>query len=106
MRDYEMMIIIDSDLDDDTKRKTVEKIEGIIKEKGGEIREKIDWGMRKFAYPIKKKEEGHYYILKISAPGDTSLDIRKELKLVKEIFRLMIIKEENLPQPKRGGHDG
>ncbi len=49
MRDYEMMIIIDSDLDDDTKRKTVEKIEGIIKEKGGEIREKIDWGMRTFA---------------------------------------------------------
>jgi|Deesub1362A_J573_1020465.scaffolds.fasta_scaffold00025_149 small subunit ribosomal protein S6 len=101
MRDYEMMIIIDPDLDDETKRKTVEKIESIIKEKGGEVKERIDWGMRKFAYPVKKKEEGHYYILKFSTPGDAPLDIRKELRLVREIFRLMIIKEENVTSTRK-----
>lgn len=101
MKNYEMMMIVDPDLDEEGKNKAVEKVEGMIKERGGEIKERIDWGVRKFAYPVKKKEEGHYYILKFSAPGDAPLDIRKELRLVREIFRLMIIKEENVASTRK-----
>lgn len=101
MRDYEMMMIVDPDLDEGDKKKVVEKVEGMIKERGGEIKERIDWGVRKFAYPIRKKEEGHYYIIRFSADAQVPLEVRNELRLVKEVFRVMILRQENVTSTKK-----
>ena len=101
MRDYEMMMIIDSEIDEERKKKVLEKVENMIKERNGNINELIDWGIRKFAYPIRKKEEGHYFILRFSSPPQVPSEIKKEIKLINEIYRIMIIREDNLKSVKK-----
>jgi len=101
MRNYEMMMIIDAEIPEESKNKIIEKIENIIKGKEGKINEKIDWGIRKFAYPIRKKNEGHYFILRFSAPQDVPGEIKKEVRLINEIYRIMILREENVKSFKK-----
>lgn len=101
MRDYEMMMIVEPDLDEEKRKKIVEKVEGMIKEKGGNINERVDWGVRKFAYPIRKKEEGHYYIIRFTSEPHVPLEVRKEIRLVKEVFRVMILRQENVSSIKK-----
>uniref|UniRef100_A0A7V4E2X5 Small ribosomal subunit protein bS6 n=1 Tax=candidate division WOR-3 bacterium TaxID=2052148 RepID=A0A7V4E2X5_UNCW3 len=101
MRDYEMMMILDAEIPEEGKKKVLEKIENMIKERNGKINELIDWGIRKFAYPIRKKEEGHYFILKFSSPPGTPSEIKKEIRLVNEIYRVMIIREDNVKRVKK-----
>ena len=57
MREYELVYILQADLDDATTDGIVENIETLIKNSNGEI-DKVDrWGKRKLAYPIRKMNE-------------------------------------------------
>lgn len=101
MRDYEMMMILDAEIDEGGKKKVLEKVENMIKERNGKINEVIDWGIRKFAYPIRKKEEGHYFIVRFSSPSGVPSEIKREMRLINEIYRVMIIREDNVRSVKK-----
>lgn len=101
MRDYEMMMIVDAEISEESKKKVIKKVENMIKERNGKINELIDWGIRKLAYPIRKKEEGHYFILRFSSPPQVPSEIKKEMRLVNEIYRFMIIREDNVKSSKK-----
>ena len=59
MVNYEVMFIIDPALEDEKKDAAVERVKSVIASEG-EV-EKVDvWGLRKLAYPIRKKNEGYY----------------------------------------------
>jgi ribosomal protein S6 len=70
MRAYEMMIIIDGDVDDPKAQAWMKTVTDGVSAAGGEIHGKIDWwGKRQFAYPINKKPSGYYMVAEIVAPG-------------------------------------
>ena len=57
MRAYELMVLIDPEVDDRTVEPTIEKYLEVVRSHGGTI-DKVDvWGRRKMAYEIKKKAE-------------------------------------------------
>ena len=63
MRAYELMVIIDGDLEDTKAQARVKSITDWITEAGGTVHGKPDWwGRRQFAYPINKKEYGYYVV--------------------------------------------
>ncbi len=101
MRDYEMMMILDAEISEEGRKKVLEKVENMIKERNGKINEVVDWGIRKFAYKIRKKEEGHYFILRFSSPPGVPSEIKKEIRLLNEIYRVMIIREDNVKSVKK-----
>ena len=52
MRAYELMVLIDPEVDDRTVEPTIEKYLEVVRSNGGTI-EKVDiWGRRKMAYEI------------------------------------------------------
>ncbi len=78
MRFYELMVIVDADLeipegqDAPSLAKAIEAIES----EGGRIISKLDsepWGLRRLAYEINHKREGFYVVLEIGTEAN-SLD--------------------------------
>lgn len=94
MRLYETCLILRPKLAPEEADQVAEKIQNIVRETGGEI-SKIDaWGKRKLAYTIDKEKEGFYYFLRFShEPGKIS-EIKRQLKLMPEVLRFMILKLE------------
>ena len=70
MRAYELMVIIDGDVEDPKAQAWVKSITDAITAAGGTIHGKPDWwGKRQFAYPINKKETGYYLVVEVLAPA-------------------------------------
>ncbi len=94
MRPYEMMVIVDPELGDDGIQAQKEELEAWIKEGGGQITDVDEWGRRKFAYPIKKRQEGYYVIYYFDADPAFTLTLRKKLELAKGVLRHMILRRD------------
>ena len=89
MRKYEVMIIIDSDVDERQVPALVEKHLGTITKGGGTVDSNDLWGRRRLAYDINKKSEGIYVVLRITADS----------AVVQEMDRLMGIDESTMKAP-------
>ena len=91
MHQYELVIIIHPDLDDEAINQTLDKIKDWISKSSGSI-EKIDnWGKKHLAYEIQKQNEGIYYLLNISAPGESISDLERNLKILEPVMRHLIV---------------
>ena len=72
-RAYELMVIIDGDVEDPKAQSWIKTITDGIAAAGGSIHGKPDWwGKRQFAYPINKKETGYYLVVECSPPAARS----------------------------------
>ncbi|HSL98755.1 MAG TPA: 30S ribosomal protein S6, partial [Candidatus Limnocylindria bacterium] len=60
MTKYESAILFDPELPEDRRKEFLAKIEGIVTSFEGEILKQDDWGIRKLAYHIRKKQNAYY----------------------------------------------
>ena len=58
MRQYELMVILDPELDDRTVQPSLERFLKVVTTDGGSVDNVDIWGRRRLAYEIKKKTEG------------------------------------------------
>ncbi|MDN5562622.1 SSU ribosomal protein S6P [Luteococcus japonicus] len=84
MRKYEIVVIIDPDVDERQVSPLMDKHLKTITEAGGTVDNTDVWGKRRLAYEIRKKPEGVYVVLNVTAEPAT----------VKEMDRLMTIDEQ------------
>jgi len=90
MRKYELVCVIQPDLDEAAFNGVIEKVKGWISESGGSI-DKVDvWGRRKLAYLIKKHREGQYVLLNVSMSPSTIADLERNLRYQEPIIRHML----------------
>lgn len=87
MREYEAMVILDPNLEDEKIEATLTKIEGLIKKDKNSI-EKVDkWGKRKLAYPINKETSGYYVVYYFKGDEGHIKEIDRVLKISDEVLR-------------------
>ncbi len=91
MRAYELMIIYTADTDESSVQTSINKLGEMATEAGGSLEKIEKWGVRKFAYEIKKKSEGFYVVLEFVAPGPLS-EIERSLRLADEVIRHKFIR--------------
>ena len=72
---YETVFIVTPVLSDDQMKETVQKYMDFLSSRGAEIVHTHNWGMRKLAYPIKKKSTGFYYLIEFKAEGSLIADL-------------------------------
>jgi small subunit ribosomal protein S6 len=60
MRRYETIIILDPDLSTEKRKPVIKRVQDVIEQQDGYLVFIDDWGSRKLAYEIKKKERGYY----------------------------------------------
>jgi small subunit ribosomal protein S6 len=95
MRPYELMVIIDPEVEERTVEPSLQKFLNVITTDGGTI-EKVDiWGRRRLAYDIKKKSEGIYAVVNFTAEPATAQELDRQLGLNETILRTKIIRPED-----------
>ena len=91
-RPYEVMIIIDAELDEETIRAAVERWLQLIESKGAERGHVDFWGKRRLAYEIKHKTEGYYVVLQARAEPEAMEELHRVLSLADEVLRHKILR--------------
>jgi len=95
MRNYEVAMIADPDLDEQGLETLQTKVLGWIQAAGG-IPGKTDaWGRRRLAYPIQKKTDGFYVFIQAELPADGPLQVERELRLSENVIRFMVTSLES-----------
>jgi small subunit ribosomal protein S6 len=94
MRAYELMVIIDPEVEERTVEPQLDKFLNVIRTDGGTV-DKVDiWGRRRLAYEIKKKSEGIYAVVNFTATPATAAELDRQLGLNETILRTKIIRPE------------
>ena len=93
MRNYELMIILDPDLEERTIAPSLDRFLTVATNSGGTVKTEI-WGRRRMAYEINKKPEGIYAIIDIQAEPAAVAELDRQLNLNESILRTKLMRPE------------
>jgi small subunit ribosomal protein S6 len=94
MRRYEMMIILDPNLEEGTVQPSLDQFLTVVRDGGGSV-DKVDvWGRRRLAYDIDKKSEGIYAVIDMVAEPDTVRELDRQLGLNEAVLRTKVLRPE------------
>jgi small subunit ribosomal protein S6 len=91
MREYELTLVIQPDLDETAFNDVVTKVTGWITDGGGELVKTDLWGKRKLAYPIRKQNEGIYVLLYVKMAPNFGATIERNLRFLEPVLRFLIV---------------
>jgi small subunit ribosomal protein S6 len=94
MRPYELMVIIDPEVEERTVEPSLQKFLTVITNDGGTIDNVDIWGRRRLAYDIKKKSEGIYAVVNFTSSPAAAAELDRQLGLNETILRTKIIRPE------------
>jgi len=94
LRQYEIIIILRSELDEEKNQAVLDKFKGIIENNGGEVVKLDKWGKRRLAYEIKDLRDGFYVVSRVKATPAIIAELDRILKITEEVLRHMIVKED------------
>ena len=94
MRHYELMVLVDPEVDERTVEPTLAKYMEIVKKDGGSVEEIDIWGRRRLAYEIQKKNEAIYGVVNFHSTPEAAAELDRLLRLNEPIMRTKIIRPE------------
>jgi len=86
---YELMYIIDADLDGEQTAAMVEKFQTLI-ETHGTVNELEEIGRKKLAYLINDKPDGYYVLVKFTSDPEFPAELDRVLRITDGIMRSLI----------------
>lgn len=89
---YELTYIISPVLEDKQYPAVIQRINDLITSSGGAVDEVEEWGLRKFAYEMDKKQTGFYVNLYFEAPATAVEPIERAMRIDGEIMRYLTLK--------------
>ena len=94
MHQYELMVILDPEIDERTVAPSLDKFLNVIRNDGGTI-DKVDiWGKRRLAYEINKKTEGIYAVVDMTSSAAATVELDRQLKLSEAVMRTKVLRAE------------
>ena len=94
MRHYELMVILDPELEERTVTPSLETYLKIIKDSGGTV-DKLDvWGKRRMSFEILKKSEGIYSVVDMHCEPAAIKELDRQLNLNESVLRTKLIRPE------------
>jgi small subunit ribosomal protein S6 len=92
LRQYELVVIINPELDDEAVDGIVDNISRLISQPGGVVDSVDKWGKRKLAYPIKHFLEGSYVLLRCQMKPTTGKELEASLRISEEVLRHLLVR--------------
>ncbi|HLS62384.1 MAG TPA: 30S ribosomal protein S6 [Ruania sp.] len=94
MRHYELMVILDPELDERTVPAALEKFLNVITSGGGTVDKTDVWGRRRLAFDIAKKSEGIYAVVDMHATPELASELDRQLGLNESVLRTKLIRPD------------
>ena len=95
MRKYEMMVIVDPEVDERTVEPSMSALFGQVEDLGGKV-EKLDvWGKRKLAYEINDLTDGDYTLINFHADPTQIAELDRVLRITDAVVRHMIVRRDD-----------
>jgi small subunit ribosomal protein S6 len=92
MRRYEVMVILDPDLEEKTVAPSLDTFLNVIKADGGLVNQVDVWGRRRLAYEINHKTDGIYAVLDITATVAAVTELDRQLGLNEAVMRTKVMR--------------
>jgi len=94
LRDYELVMVLSPQVDEEGAAGIVERFSKFITDRGGAISNQEIWGTRRLAYPIQDFREGNYMLTQFSFEPGSTRELENSLKTSEEIIRYLLVKRE------------
>ncbi len=97
MREYEVTVILKSNISEEDHDKLIERIAAWLvpdEDARASLLTAKHWGNRKLAYPIKKHTEGFYAFYEVQLENDAIPNIERNMQYNESILRYMFIRKE------------
>ncbi|MGI8888561.1 MAG: 30S ribosomal protein S6 [Nocardioidaceae bacterium] len=94
MRNYELMVILDPDLEERTVAPSLDQYLNLVRQDGGSVESVDVWGRRRLAYEIDKKTEGIYALVNLSAEPATVKELDRQLGLNESVMRTKVLRPD------------
>ena len=91
-RQYEVMVILDPDLDERTVAPSLDTYLNVVRQSGGTVENVDIWGKRRLAYEINKKSEGIYAVIDLTAEPAAVKELDRQLSLNESVVRTKVIR--------------
>jgi small subunit ribosomal protein S6 len=90
MRKYELVCIVQPDLDETAYTAVVDRVKGWVSESGGTVDIVDSWGRRRLAFPIRKHRDGQYVLMNLSMDPASTRELERNLRFQESILRHML----------------
>jgi small subunit ribosomal protein S6 len=92
MRDYELTLIIRSEVEEPDLVAVIDRVKGLIAENGGEVTKLDLWGTRRLAYPINQMRDGQYVFMLTKLPPNAVVKADRALNLMEDVVRYLLVR--------------
>jgi small subunit ribosomal protein S6 len=92
MRHYEVVVILDPDLEERTVAPSLDAFLNVVKSDGGTVGKVDIWGRRRLAYEIAKKSEGIYALLDVKFSATAVAELDRQLSLNEAVLRTKVMR--------------
>lgn len=94
MNQYEMVVILKDQLEDETRQKAIDRLVEAI-ESNGEVTNIDEWGSRKLAYEIDYNKKGYYTIIQYKADPSVVAEVERRARILDAVIRYMTVRKED-----------
>ena len=94
MRKYEMMVILNPEIDERTVAPALEKLLNVVSTNGGSVDSTDIWGKRRLAYQIEKHSEGIYAVIDMTTTPQIAEELTRQLSLNGSVLRTKLLRRD------------
>ncbi len=94
MRAYELMVILDPNLEERTVQPSLDTYLNVVRNDGGTVDNVEVWGRRRLAYEIDKNAEGIYAVVNLQAEPATVKELDRQLTLNESVLRTKVLRPD------------
>jgi small subunit ribosomal protein S6 len=92
LNDYELVTILNPDIEDENVTETVDHLTQFITSRGGEVQNIDQWGRRRLAYPIGRQMEGTYVVTHLRLQPANAVELEANLRISEDVLRHLLVR--------------
>ncbi len=96
MRNYEAVVIISSDLSPESTKGVISQVQETVSKNGGRVDGLQDWGKKRLAYKINKKQDGNYVLFNFQMDSKNAKKFEQSLRLNDQLLRYLLVNKDAL----------
>ncbi len=93
MNKYESVIIINTNITEENRKKVIDKITDLINLKG-KVEKVEELGKKKLAYEIKNNTDGYYVLFYFESESEFIIELERVYRITDEILKFIVVRKD------------